>query len=945
MQDEQSKVSDSRKDGMAVQSAPYVDATVASTVSQDVEPAGSEVSSKVSPASIRFENWGYRHASRQHFAVRGLNLDIRPGERVLLLGASGIGKSTILEGASGLLGGDVVEATNEDGQDETGQVVAVEDSEGGVTEGGIFIDGDVPATCAHGRIGLVLQDPDAQTIFERLGDNVAFGPENMGVPRPEIWQRVRQSLAAVGLEGLQLHRSTMHLSGGQMQRLALAGALAMQPGALLLDEPTANLDPEGVEQVVGAVADVLRDTEATMLLVEHRAGPWIDLIDRVIVLGLESDDQVKARVTQVGDDAEIDHSGFRRTIVVADGTPDEVFENRNLDFAALGIWMPDKYRREEDEIRRIHTDDEPDSDPALGDGKALLSAKDLSIGRNGKAIAEHINVSFAAEQITALVGRNGVGKSTLSLTLAGLLEPVAGNVEASPQLAKGATGDIPMDWKSTELAARISYVFQNPEHQFARGSVLEEVMLGLLRTGTPEDEAKEKAMALLRRFRLSQYASVNPYTLSGGEKRRLTVAASLAAAPRVIILDEPTFGQDRRTWMQIVSLIHSLRGDGVSVIVVTHDRDLVTALGARVIELQAQGDAEGVPSMHVSKASQIVKSDIEGVDDGCKRNHLQASGNRMGNEGLLNPSNSDGNTSSGDLQLQMPRAIQSIGGDVVSNANVAVSDATITVSPVNERDEQERQSSRSPFLASLNPTFRLLGGFIAALPLILSLDWVSASVALLIEFILLACIHLSPWRVVKSTWPVFVGAPGSALAVLLYGKEGGRVWWHWAMITVTDRSAVLALATGIRILAIGIPAIIAVLGVETTDLADSFSQILHLPDRFVYGGLAGMRLFSVLRDDWAALTASRRSRGLGDENKVKAFFPQTFALLVLSIRRSTTLATAMEARGFGGDIPRTHARVSHVHTRDWAFVIVCAIVPTVSLIAAAIAGTFVFFGG
>lgn len=869
---------------------------------------------EVAPSSIHFEHWGYRHASRRRFAVRGLDLDIRAGEHVLLLGASGIGKSTILEGASGLLGDQISVDEGAVGQASSEHMVAVEDSEGGITEGSILVDG-IPAVSARGRVGLVLQDPDAQTIFERLGDNVAFGPENMGVPRPEIWQRVEQSLSAVGLQGLQLHRSTMHLSGGQMQRLALAGVLAMQPGALLLDEPTANLDPEGVEQVVGAVRDALERSETTMLLVEHRADPWIDLIDRVIVLGPGPEDHAEAEAAH--ENGESVSVASRRTVVVADGTPDEVFGDRRIDFADLGIWMPERYRRPEDEIRRIRTDEEPDSNPSCGNGRMLLSTKDLAIGRDDAAIARHIDISFAAEQITAFVGHNGVGKSTLSLTLAGLLRPISGDVEASPVLTKGADGDSPIDWTSTQLASRISYVFQNPEHQFARGSVLEEVMLGPLRTGMDGEKARKKAMNLLRRFGLSRYASVNPYTLSGGEKRRLTVAASLAAAPKIIVLDEPTFGQDRRTWMQIVSLVHSLRGDGVSVIVVTHDRDLVTALGARVVELRASSNGEQVAAMPAAQT-------------------LSASDTVQNDGGIC--TDRDGNV---DVTQHDTNATQCDDDECVSD----ILPGTITVSPVSAREENERQSSRSPVLASLNPTFRLFGGFVAAVPLIVSLDCVSSGLALLIEFILFACIGLSPWRVFKSTWPVFVGAPGSALAVLLYGKEGGRIWWHWAMITVTDRSALLALATGIRILAVGIPAIIAVLGVETTDLADSFSQILHLPDRFVYGGLAGMRLFAVLRDDWSALTASRRSRGLGDENKIKAFFPQTFALLVLSIRRSTTLATAMEARGFGGEIPRTHARVSRVNTRDWLFVIVCAAVPTLSLIVAIHAGTFVFFGG
>ncbi|RSX48861.1 ABC transporter ATP-binding protein [Bifidobacterium castoris] len=867
--------------------------------------------------TLRMRKWGYRHASRERFAVRGLDLTIEAGEHVLLLGASGIGKSTILEGAAGLLGDEDAATLAEHDGDEP-----VMDADGGVTEGAIDIDG-IEVHRARGAVGLVLQDPDAQAIFQRIGDNVAFGPENLDVPRDEIWERVDGSLAAVGLGGLQLDRSVMHLSGGQMQRLALAGALAMEPKVLLLDEPTANLDPDGVVQIVGAVRDVLERTGCTMMLVEHRADRWIELIDRVVVLGLERDDDERA-VNQEGYDDEIARDGFRNTVVIADGTPDEVFGDDTIDFAELGIWVPQRYRRRGDEIERMHVDGEPGCDPASGRGDVVLGTDDLGIGRNGDAIAEHIGMSFRPGQITALVGANGAGKSTLSLTLAGLLEPVVGRVVAGAALAEGARGAWPIDWSSTELASRISYVFQNPEHQFACSSVLDEVMLGPRRTGVDEETARARARELLGRFHLARYADVNPYTLSGGEKRRLTVAAALAAAPKVLILDEPTFGQDRRTWMQIVRLILGLRGDGVSIIVVTHDRELVTALGARVVELVAAG----APTLGAGDitADDATGSGMEDAARNRKTTDSQAAQTSLETEDRTEDrvARNNGTTASADAAMHGEQVVR--------------------VSAVNERRDRIRPASRSPYLASLNPVFRLGGAFLASLPLLLSLDWVSATVALVAEFLVLMAIGFTPWRVIRSTWPIFIGAPGSALAVLLYGKQGGDVWWQWGWIAVTDRSAQLALATALRILAIGIPAIIAVLGIDATDLADGFSELLHLPDRFVYGGLAGMRLFSVLQDDWTALTASRRSRGLGDDNRFAAFFPQAFALLVLSIRRSTTLATAMQARGFGGGAPRSHARVSEVHARDWWFLIGCAALPTIALVCAGLAGTFSFMG-
>ena len=872
---------------------------------EDIKNSETFLPSDSCNAQLRFDNWGYRHATRKHFAVRGLNLTIEAGQKVLLLGASGIGKSTILAGAAGIIGSNVILSSEKSEESEesikskeseesieskeSNGMIPVEDEDGGISEGCVYVD-DIPVRQAIGKVGLVLQDPDSQAIFQRLGDNVAFGLENMNVPHELIWQQVNESLKKVGLEGLQLHRSTSHLSGGQQQRLALAGALAMKPSILLLDEPTANLDPNGVDQVVKAVKNVLDSAHSTMLLVEHHAEPWIDMIDRVVVLGLDEDISESESLEEVHDD-DIARSSFARTIIVADGTPDEVFNRSDLDFTDLGIWLPSRYKKSDDISYKL------DYDSSNANGDVILSTKDLSISHTDKPIAEHINLEFKSGQITALVGANGAGKSTLSLTLAGLLPALSGSVVASDKLSNGLNGTDPIKWKSSQLAKRISYVFQNPEHQFACGTVLQEVMLGPLRTGMSDEDARKQAESLLKRFSLLQYADSNPYTLSGGEKRRLTVAASLAAAPSVIILDEPTFGQDRKTWLQIINLIESLHKDGICIIVVTHDKELVSALGARVIELCAENSS-------------------------------------------CDSRNSDSDSDNSDFDSDSDS--DSFKDELSSSAN---NTSKISVSDVNLRSENPRKSSYSPLLASMNPVYRMIGAFLCSIPLLFTLDCVSASCALALEFIIFACIKIPPWKVAYLSWPVWIGAPMSALTVLLYGKSGGNTWFQWGMIHVTDRSSSLALATFLRILAIGIPSIVTVIGIDATDLADAFSQILHFSDRFVYGGLAGIRMFNVLQDDWRALSASRRSRGIGDGNKLKAFFPQMFALLVLSIRRSTTLAVAMEARGFGGFNPRSHARISKVKVSDWILIIVCVIIPLISLAVSIYTGSFALFGG
>jgi energy-coupling factor transporter ATP-binding protein EcfA2 len=440
---------------------------------------------------------------------------IEPGERVLLLGASGSGKSTLLRALAGVLGADE-----------------------GEQEGSLAIDGEPPAA-VRGRAGLVLQDPDSQVILARVGDDVAFGCENLGVPRGETWRRVHESLDAVGLE-VALDRSTSALSGGQRQRLALAGVLAMQPSLLLLDEPTANLDPAGVVEVRDAVARVLEATSATLVVVEHRVATWLPVVDRVVVLSPEG--------------------------IVADGTPDAVLGARGAELAAQGIWVPG------------HPPRRPARLPAAGE--VLLEARELTVGREGVPVLSGVDATVRASQLLAVTGPNGSGKSTLGLTMAGLLPPIAGGLAASDALAAGA-GARPHRWRSRQLLTRIGTVFQDPEHQFLARTVREELEVGPRALRQPRPELVDE---LLERLRLTRLARANPFTLSGGEQRRLSVATALATRPRMLVLDEPTFGQDAVTWAELVALIAGLLEEGTGVLAATHDPEFVEALaGAHLV--------------------------------------------------------------------------------------------------------------------------------------------------------------------------------------------------------------------------------------------------------------------------------------------------------------------------------------------------------------------------
>ncbi len=503
------------------------------------------------PAAVTAEGYGWRHAGRKDPAVSDVSFRIEPGERVLLLGASGAGKSTLLHAIAGVLG--------DDGEgDEAGR---------------LSIDGVHPVQ-SRGRTGLVLQDPESQVVMARVGDEVAFGAENMALPRDEIWSRVRESLADVGLE-VPLDHATTALSGGQKQRLALASVLAMRPGVLLLDEPTANLDPDGVLEVRDAVVGVLERTGATLIVVEHRVAVWADVVDRVIVLAADGG-------------------------VLADGPPAEVLNAAGTRERLIeaGVWVPGY----SPQLRMPgHTGGRGSGGGGHRmPGTGLLRAAELSVARTRRAgpVVNNVSLELAAGEALSITGPNGAGKSTLALTLAGLLTPAGGRLEAAPELRRGAAGTV-HKWKSAELVTRIGTVFQEPEHQFLTHRVIDELEFGPRRVARlPEDEVRRRVDAIAERLRLTKLLQANPFTLSGGEKRRLSVATMLATSPDILVLDEPTFGQDANTWAELVSLLGGLIAEGHAVVSVTHDGDFTAALGGNVLRV-----AEGTAQLQARAAS------------------------------------------------------------------------------------------------------------------------------------------------------------------------------------------------------------------------------------------------------------------------------------------------------------------------------------------------------
>jgi energy-coupling factor transporter ATP-binding protein EcfA2 len=513
--------------------------------------------------SIEINALSVKYPGRKTPVLSDLSLKIKDGETVLLLGPSGSGKSTLALTLNGL----------------------VPQSIGEVLNGSVNINGldtqDRPVAELAQQVGILFQDPDSQFATLKVEDEVVFGLENLKLPPDQMDRRLERALSEVEMQPAR-ERPVYALSGGEKQRVALASLLAMQPSVLVFDEPTANLDPVGTQAVFALLAELKLRGKHTLILIEHKLDELMHLVDRVVVL---------------------DANGH----LLADGEPRKVFRDRGNELRELGVWMPQvsllalalqqQGLRSEpfpitlgEAVKVLRAWNTGADMPKLSDKKETklieereiaLEVRDLVFSYGETSALNGISLKVEKGDFLAIVGANGAGKTTLAKHLIGILQPPAGSVYFHGE----DVNHIP----AKTLAAQVGYVFQNPEHQFVTESVFDEIAYGQRILGTSEEKVNAETKTLLEMFNLARYAKANPFTLSLGEKRRLSVAAMLAMGQEVLILDEPTFGQDERNAVALLNLLEDLNELGKTIVIVTHDMRVV-AEHARQVAVMAAGD-------------------------------------------------------------------------------------------------------------------------------------------------------------------------------------------------------------------------------------------------------------------------------------------------------------------------------------------------------------------
>ncbi|HEY5983127.1 MAG TPA: ABC transporter ATP-binding protein [Anaerolineales bacterium] len=486
-------------------------------------------------------NLTFRYRDREGPAIRQLSFSANAGEVLLIAGASGCGKTTLIRAINGL----------------------VPRSYKGELTGQIRIDGEdtfgLKLSTISQKVGTVLQDPERQILGTKVLNEVAFGLENLGLERLEIVARVQEALELLGIAGLS-DRDTFSLSGGEKQKVALAGVLAMRPGILLLDEPLASLDPASAQESLAMIRK-LADEGLTVLLVEHRVEDVLQIHPERVMFMSEGEIRYLGPVAGLS----------------------SVVDYHEVKLPAADIVM----RARTDAAPRP-IDILPGSGANMTQGTALVRFEDVSFGYEAEEEILHgINLEIHQGDVIAVLGANGAGKTTLVKHAIGLLRPRSGRVIVDGRDTREAS--------VAQIASTLGYVFQSPSHMLFAPTVHEELAFGPTNLKHPKGEIEKEVKEALRIVNLTDRENDPPLAMSFGQQKRVSIAAILAMRSRILVMDEPTAGQDYQNYMNFMDAILQLPGFS-SVMFITHDVDLAVIYSNRVL-LMANGRliADGRP--------------------------------------------------------------------------------------------------------------------------------------------------------------------------------------------------------------------------------------------------------------------------------------------------------------------------------------------------------------
>lgn len=502
---------------------------------------------------ISFRNFSFQYRAQKRPTLTDIDLEIYPGERVLIAGPSGSGKSTLAGCINGLN----------------------PFSNPGVCTGTLTVDGvDAPHSSLFelsAHVGTVLQDPDGQFIGLTVGEDIAFALENSCTPQDEMHAITRHAAELVGIEN-HLGYAPHELSGGQKQRVSLAGVMVDQVKILLFDEPLANLDPATGKQAIELIDEIQKKTDTTVLIIEHRLEDvlWRN-VDRIVLV---NDGTILAdlRPDELLSGSLLAENGIREPLYVT-----------ALRYAGVDI-TPDKHPAHVDSLVLDDTDTQKLRDwftarprpAAQPEREPLLEVKGLSFGyQKGQQTLRDVSFSIGKGEMVSIVGRNGAGKSTLSKLICGFETPDAGEIFLNGK---------PLAEENIRRRARhIGYVMQNPNQMISKTMIYEEVALGLQRSGLTEEQIREKVEATLKVCGLYPFRNWPISALSFGQKKRVTIASVLVLDPELILLDEPTAGQDFRHYTDIMEFLRGLNARGVTVVMITHDMHLMLEYTRRAL--------------------------------------------------------------------------------------------------------------------------------------------------------------------------------------------------------------------------------------------------------------------------------------------------------------------------------------------------------------------------